>query len=64
MGVQEVERGDKYQKLNHLTDGVVAELGLGPSPLNAISLSPDQRHGVVGGRDLMKVGRRLRVHVS
>lgn len=35
-------------------DGVVDELPLG-SPLNAISLSRDQRHGVVGGRDLMKV---------
>lgn len=35
-------------------EGVVAQLSL-KSPLNAISLSSDQRHGVVGGRDLMKV---------
>lgn len=41
-----------------LRAGVVAELTLaksGSSPLSSISLSSDQRHGVVGGRELMKV---------
>lgn len=45
--------------------GVVAELTLaksGSSPLSSISLSSDQRHGVVGGRELMKVssGKHMR----
>lgn len=46
-----------------LEDGVVAELTLAKSgfssPLSSISLSSDQRHGVVGGRELMKVWRSV-----
>lgn len=54
MGVLEVDRVGKYDDFKHVRDGVVSELELG-SPLNAISISGDQRYGVVGGRDLMKV---------
>lgn len=54
MGQQGEDNMEKVETFADLRDGVVSELQLG-SPLNAISLSGDQRYGVVGGRDLMKV---------
>lgn len=45
----------KPETFADLRDGVVSELEIG-SPLTMISLSGDQRYGVVGGRNLVKVG--------
>lgn len=44
-----------------LKEGVVAQLSLsrkGGASLTCISLSEDQRHGVVGGRELMKARKQ------
>lgn len=44
-----------------LKEGVVAQLSLsrkGGASLTCISLSGDQRHGVVGGRELMKARKQ------